>query len=143
MTQNSAPIPQLSGVFKNRLYQLRQHFGWSQSDLARKIWGTVEDKRGYTVARKRDAVSAYEAGRAAPERATLDLLAETFGVTAVDLAPELVAARERREGEVPPVRLVMLPGGLVRLQVDVAVQMSVAASVLALLGMSEGGAVGA
>jgi len=70
---------------------LRRAKGWSQSDLAKKLWGTTLDSRGYTVARNRDRISAWEMGRAAPTPDNLLLLSEALGVSPVELAPDVVS----------------------------------------------------
>jgi hypothetical protein len=50
------------------------------SDLARAIWGTTMDPRGYGVARNRDRVGAYLAGTGYPSRETLPKLCEAVGL---------------------------------------------------------------
>jgi transcriptional regulator with XRE-family HTH domain len=108
--------------------------GLSQSDLARSVWGTVEDARGYTVAKSRDRVSAYEKGKSAPTRENLEALARVLGLAVDQLAPDLVA--ERAHADTSPVyRLTALEGqpNIARLQVDMVVSMAAAAQVMVLL----------
>jgi len=50
------------------------------SDLARAIWGTTTDPRGYEVAKNRDRVGAYLAGTGYPSRETLPKLCEAVGL---------------------------------------------------------------
>jgi transcriptional regulator with XRE-family HTH domain len=70
-------------AFADRLAKLMQDKNMKQSDLARKIWGTTKDRRGYEVARNRDRISAYLARAGIPEPENLQKLAE-----ALDCAPE-------------------------------------------------------
>ena len=125
----------LSGRFPDRLYVARTRKGWSQSDLAREIWGTVEDARGYTVARNRDRISAYERGKATPERANLDALAQALGLPPEELAPDLLMDKDDAAGRPPSLRLTVLGDGTdaVRLQVDMVTDLATASKVVALL----------
>jgi len=41
------------------------------SDLARAVWGTVADQRGFQVARNRDRIGCYRRGTSYPSRATM------------------------------------------------------------------------
>ena len=71
---------------------------WSQSDLARKIWGERLDKRtGHMVAKNRDTISRIEMGNRLPHPRTLRQLANALGCTLVELAPGLTAAAIKRE----------------------------------------------
>lgn len=124
------------GGFRQRLYRLRRDKGWTQSELARRIWGETEDARGYKVARNRDRISAYEAGRATPERANLDALAEALGVTVEELAPDLVPANPniRSDAGGASMSLKVVPGTTTaHLTVDAIVPMTLALKVLDLL----------
>jgi len=62
-TATVAPVERL-GIkkFATRLYELRTEAGMSMSDLARKIWGTTTDARGYPVAKNKDRISRWEKG---------------------------------------------------------------------------------
>ena len=133
------------GGFRHRLYQLRRDKGWSQSELARRIWGEVEDARGYKVARNRDRISAYESGRAVPERANLDAVAAALGVTVEDLAPDVVLANPRAGSEASAtMSLKILPGAATaHLKIDAIVPTSVALKVLELLQAPGVGGAGA
>ena len=69
------------------------------SEVARRIWGTTKDKRGYDVARNRDRIGHYMKGTSYPEPDTLIKLAEAVGVPVARLAidrPVSVAARVRQ-----------------------------------------------
>ena len=45
-----------------RLQRIMTEKGLSQSGLARGLWGTTKDERGYTVARNRQVVGKYLRG---------------------------------------------------------------------------------
>ena len=71
--------------------------GWSNSDLARAVWGETTDTKGYKVARNRDRIAVYRRGAGFPEPSTLHKIAEVLGVAKDELAPELMAAAIDRE----------------------------------------------
>jgi transcriptional regulator with XRE-family HTH domain len=125
---------EVAGSFKARLYYLRRQRGWTQSELARRVWGSVEDARGYSVAKHRDRISIYEHGSATPRRESLDAIAKALGVTVSELAPDLVAASRGGPAIPGSVSLVGLPGGQARLTVDAVVSFEVALQVARLLG---------
>ena len=130
---------QLTGRFPDRLYQARRMLDMTQSDLARRVWGETVNRDGYTVARNRDRVSAYEKGKAVPERENLEKLAEALGVEPVDLAPEQAAAVAGAQAN-PAFRLTVVDParGLAHLRLDVVVPFRTASRVAEIL--AEGGA---
>jgi transcriptional regulator with XRE-family HTH domain len=65
--------------------------GFSKSELARRVWGTTKDTRGYDVARNRDRIGHYLNGTSYPEPDNLVKLAEALGVAPEQL--KLDAAR--------------------------------------------------
>jgi hypothetical protein len=62
----------------------------SASEVARRVWGTNKDARGYDVAKNRDRIGHYLAGVSYPEPENLQKLA-----TAVDLPVEALAIANR------------------------------------------------
>lgn len=60
--------------------------GMSASDLARQVWGSTTDKRGYSVARNRDRISHYLAGTSFPEPQNLGAIAKILDVPVEELA---------------------------------------------------------
>lgn len=126
--------PDLAGGFAERLYQQRRHLGWTQSELARRIWGSHKDGRGYTVARNRDRISAYEAKRAKPERSTLDRVADALGMTVEQLAPDILNEWAQKAGS-PGVSMTMVAGrpNEVRLRIDLVTSLQVASEVIRLV----------
>lgn len=87
--------------FARRLHQLMSENGHTNSDLARLIWGETEQTdaqgRTYLVAKNRDRIGQYLKGGHYPEPATMQKIAEIYGVAKEDLAPELTAAAIDRE----------------------------------------------
>jgi len=128
--KQSSEIP-LTGIFPERLAQARKARGWSQSDLARAVWGETVDKRGYTVARHRDRVSAYEKGATVPTEQSLRELAAGLGVSAENLAPDVLAERAF-SGGAPTIDIRVVDGG-VFLRVNVLTDMVTASKVVAVL----------
>jgi hypothetical protein len=61
--------------------------GFNRSDLARLIWGTVPDARGYDVAKNRDRIGVYLRGTGYPSLDTKYKLAEVFDVGWIDDIP--------------------------------------------------------
>lgn len=82
---------ELTNKFSRNLKLLREARGFSKSELARKIWGTMTDSRGYEVARNRDRIGTWEAGKSAPAADNLLLLSRTLDVSVAELAPDLAA----------------------------------------------------
>jgi transcriptional regulator with XRE-family HTH domain len=128
-------INETTTKFQHNLKQLRTSKGMSQSDLARLIWGTMTDQRGYEVARNRDRISAYERGRASPEEENLKKIAEALGVTASELAPELSGQRGRNAPATVTMRV--LEGGNVHLEVNTITTLAIASQVIAALSAGE------
>ena len=60
----------------------------SQSDLARKMWGSTTNKRGHSVARNRDRISQYCAGVSYPGPEIMQKLADALGVSVATLDVE-------------------------------------------------------
>lgn len=52
----------------------------SASDLARGVWGTMTDPRGYEVARNRDRIGHYLSGKSYPAMENLKKIAKVLGV---------------------------------------------------------------
>ena len=143
-------VPHLEGTFRERLYQLRRAKGWSQSDVARRIWGEQTSKDGYKSAKNRDRISAYEGARAVPERENLEALAEVLGVGVADLAPDLVLSGRSVGGKppgAPNISLVLVPGGndVAHLTVDLFLPFGLGVEIIQLLQSAsatpDGGAV--
>jgi transcriptional regulator with XRE-family HTH domain len=81
----------LTTKFSRNLALLREAGGLSKSELARRIWGTITDNRGYEVAKNRDRIGAWESGKAVPTADNILLLAKHFRIPASELAPDLMA----------------------------------------------------
>jgi transcriptional regulator with XRE-family HTH domain len=55
------------------------------SDVARAVWGSVRDKRGYDVARNRDRIGHYLSGRSFPDKKNRARIAKAIGVKPEDI----------------------------------------------------------
>ena len=87
----SAPTVEIGRQdFGRRLQQLLDQKGMNYSDLARAVWGKTTTKSGYEVAKNRDRISVYVAGKAFPDPRNLKKIADTLGVEIADIAPEHV-----------------------------------------------------
>lgn len=119
--------------FSRRLNKLMLDKGMKQSDLARQVWGTQTDKRGYEVARNRDRISVYLSGRGYPDPVNLAKIADALGTTPEDLAPNITAATVEREK--PEILMSAISGhsDKVLLRVNKLVPLSVAAEIVGIL----------
>jgi transcriptional regulator with XRE-family HTH domain len=83
--------------FANRLHDARSAKGWSQSELARQVWGELTTKAGRKVARNRDRISTYEKGKSWPDPHNLKKIAEALGMTQAELAPDILGSTVERQ----------------------------------------------
>mgnify|MGYP002641039416 FL=1 len=128
---NASTLPVLYGTFSERLRQVRENKGLSQSELAREVWGETVDRRGYTVAKNRDRVSAYEGNRAKPTPKNLTALANVLGIDEANLAPDIVSGRAFDE-PTPAIELRVVGSGTF-IKVNAKVSAEVALEIVALL----------
>ena len=126
-------------TFSKQLHRLLLEKQMSQSDLARTVWGTTTDSRGYKVAKNWDRISAYLAGRSLPDQRNLLRIAKALGVEPETLAPEKAGALEERDN--PEIAMTVLAGhtDMVHLRVNKLVPLSLAAEVISLLSKSDKG----
>ena len=83
------PIERMRDVnFAKRLRRLMSEQELTQSDLAAKIWGRHISSEGKDVAKGRDRISVWLAGRNFPDRENLEKLAKHLKVKVSELAPE-------------------------------------------------------
>lgn len=75
--------------FARRLREARIAKDWSQSALARAVWGTRTTDAGLTVAKNRELISVYEAAKSWPAPADLAKIATALNVPPEELAPGL------------------------------------------------------
>jgi transcriptional regulator with XRE-family HTH domain len=75
-------------IFTEKLQRLMIRRKLTASDLAAKIWGRYVNSEGKYVARGRDRISVWLAGKNIPSAESLAKLAEALGVEVIDLAPE-------------------------------------------------------
>ena len=119
--------------FAKRLQQIMLDKRMSQSDVARRIWGTSIDKRGFEVAKNRDRISVYLKGKTLPDPVNMARLADALGVTVPELAPNLAETATQREN--PEVQMTVIGGNSekVLLRVNKFVPMAVAAKIITIL----------
>jgi len=120
--------------FGKRLHAAMVARDMNQSDLCRKVWGETIDNRGITVARNRDRMSQYIAGRGYPTVENLTKIADALGMKPEELAPEVLQASAERSDD-PAVQLLAVNGSLDRvfLKVNVLVTLKTATTVIGLL----------
>jgi transcriptional regulator with XRE-family HTH domain len=84
-------------AFADALDALMKRAGVKPADLARMVWGTTVDSRGYTVPRNRDRIGSYLSAQSYPEPENLQKLADALGVPVEELASTRPPAPERPE----------------------------------------------
>jgi len=83
------PIERARDVnFAKRLRQLMSEREMTQSELAAKIWGRHTSSEGKYVAKGRDRISVWVAGKNFPDRENLEKLAKHLKVKVSELVPE-------------------------------------------------------
>lgn len=119
--------------FAKRLNERMLAREMSQADLARAVWGSMTDKRGYEVARNRDRISVYLRGLGFPDPINLKKIADVLGTTPEDLAPEMQASKAERDN--PEVLMSAIAGhpDRVLLRVNKLVPLSVAAEIISII----------
>lgn len=124
--------------FARRLHKALSARGMTQSELAAEVWGRrkawVGEKEAM-VARNRDRISVYLAGKGVPREAHLVRIAEVLRVDPADLMPD------HQEGPKlpPPASLVMLPRHQARLTVNTIVPVDVALRITQLIEKAQRG----
>jgi transcriptional regulator with XRE-family HTH domain len=78
--------------FARNLYALMNERGMSKSDLARKIWGDIQNRNGTKAARNRERIGSYLRCETYPEPATLKLIANALEVSVDEIAPRVLSA---------------------------------------------------
>lgn len=122
--------------FAANLELVRTHKGLSKSDLAREIWGTYTDSRGYTAAKNRDRIGAWESGRATPTPENLALLSEALDIDANLLAPDLMARAASNAPEAFSLRVLANDPEKAHLRVNTILPTETAVKVMGLLSTS-------
>lgn len=116
------PLPSGYASFARALRDAMNRQNLSASEVARRIWGTATDKRGYEVAKNRDRIGHYLAGTSYPEPENLVKLANAVGVPIEDLTVEKRAGPRRGpavddEMQLDDVKIVYVGGDLRAAQV--------------------------
>ena len=74
----------------------------SPSNVANLIWGRYINTEGKNVARGRDRLSVWLAGKNIPAKNNLEKLAKALGVEPVDLMPQAIAKKAPHGVPLPP-----------------------------------------
>lgn len=81
-------LPELE-KFRDNLLRGMMNKNMSASDVARAVWGSKTNNRGASVARNRDRMTHYLAGKAYPRPETVLTLAEVLDLDPSDLEREM------------------------------------------------------
>jgi transcriptional regulator with XRE-family HTH domain len=111
--------------------------GMSQADLARAAFGEHTTADGYVVAKNRDRVSVYLAGKSLPDANNLERLAKALGTTVEELAPPAAVPAALREAPSLIMEAVPDQQGFVQLRLDKVLPLELAAKIVALVGEHE------
>lgn len=116
-------------TFGDRLQRILDERGLTHSDLARAMFGTVTDERGYTVAKNRQVIRRYLTGMSEPSRATKAKMVKALGCRWSDLFPS------DDQINMPGSGIVVTPerGGRLKLEVSIVLPKAVAEQVIDLL----------
>jgi transcriptional regulator with XRE-family HTH domain len=90
--------------FAKTLKACMQQAGINNSELARRVWGSITDNRGYSVARNRQRISDYLLGTSYPEPYNLWKIAGALGVPLEHLAFEFLTFSTDPPTIVSPIR---------------------------------------
>ena len=124
--------------FARKLHHLMIERGLSQSDVARKIWGSKKNPdTGHSVAINRDRISCWVRGTQVPDPQNLLKLSEALGVPVDELAPDIMASAVDREHPELAIQAVSGSPDTVHLVVTKLVPLAVAAKVASLLAGNE------
>jgi transcriptional regulator with XRE-family HTH domain len=74
--------------FAQALRKAMEDQALSPTEVARRVWGTIKDKRGYDVAKNRDRIGKYLEGTSYPLAANLQRLADAVNVPVESLTIE-------------------------------------------------------
>lgn len=80
-----APLRPENLAFARTLKNAMDGKQMTASDLARAIWGSSPDPRGFMVAKNRDRIGTYLSGTGYPSKETLPKLAAALGLSVDDL----------------------------------------------------------
>lgn len=118
--------------FARRLQYHMSQKGWSNSDMARAVWGERVNKAGHREAVGRDRIATYLKGTM-PQPKTLASLAAALGVDVHDLSPEHTKAALDWEPQMYSMRAAPGHPDLAHLTVDMIVPSRVAARIMQIL----------
>ena len=90
-------------AFAARLRDAMNRGGLHPSEVARRVWGTTQDKRGHTVARSRDRIGHYLNAVSYPSPEIMARLAAAVGLSVEELAGEPASTEpaQQRPGPYP------------------------------------------
>jgi transcriptional regulator with XRE-family HTH domain len=79
--------------FARRLQHALMERGWSQAELARRVWNEKRiDKKGYEHPVGKDRISTYVRGLVMPDHANLTKLSAALDIPIADLAPHAMSS---------------------------------------------------
>lgn len=123
--------------FAEQMAAAMKEQGLNASEVARRIWGTKKDRRGYEVARNRDRIGHYLSGRSYPEPENLRKLAVAVGISVEQLAMPGKVPRAPSSPDLKALELSPVSGALgkVRLrgQIDTVIDIDRVQEVITLL----------
>lgn len=137
-TSGATPVRRLEAEnFARKLHEALIKNDMRASDLARLLWGETTNKEGHRVAKNRDRISVYLAGKQIPDAHTLRKLAEALNMEEAELAPDIVQSTVEREN--PELSMTMIAGhsDKVYLRVNKLMPLDVATQIINLVNEAE------
>jgi transcriptional regulator with XRE-family HTH domain len=118
--------------FSRKLQHLMNQREMSQSDLARLMWGQIEQASGYPAAKNRDRISKWLAGKRLPDGRSLEKLCQILECDASALAPSVVTGNA--EAQHPELRMTVIAGhrDLVHLTFNTVLPLEAAVQMIAI-----------
>lgn len=138
-SKSGASGPELTKRFAVNLTRLREHRGLNKSELAKELFGTETDSRGYTVARNRDRIGSWESAKSRPTPDNLLLLADFFRLDPAVMAPDLVGADASRAPQAASMRVLEATPDKAHIELNVVLPVTLAAKVMALVASGASG----
>jgi len=107
MTLDQSREEQLK-IFGEKIHAAMLRKQMNVSDLARAIWGTVTDYRGFVVAKNRDRAGFYVQGKSYPNEENLKKLAHALDLDVEELRVEKPAFIVHKKAENPNMKLTVM-----------------------------------
>lgn len=125
--------------FGRRLRLKLMQLGWSQSDLARRVFGSTTSGEGYTVAKGRDRISYWISGKQIPKAENLQALAQALDMRPEDLVSADVAENINKNFPLLSMSTIPNKSNMVHLQINVIVPAPIGVKIISIITEAQHG----